>query len=146
LRRLLGGRDAISWRDPGYVLRAFPDVTDLAMVQRLVGQARGEPPARAVELLSAALGLWQGNSLDDLNGSDYFAGEAARLDELRRATRVTLIAARLRLGEHADLIPELEELVRGDPYREELHALLMHALYRDGRQCAALGRYEEVRR
>src|SRR5262249_16028018 len=120
LRRLLDDRDAIRWRDPGYVLRDLQDITDLAMARRLVEQARRELPGRAVELLSAALDLWRGNSLDDLNGSDYFADEAVRLEEFRRATRETLIAARLRLGEHADLIPELVELIRADPYREEL--------------------------
>ena len=40
------------------------------------------------------------------------------------------IEARLALGRHAELVSELEALVREHPYRERLWALLMLALYR----------------
>ena len=43
------------------------------------------------------------------------------------------------------MIGELEALVRAHPLREGLWALLMVALYRDGRQADALATYQRAR-
>jgi predicted ATPase len=51
----------------------------------------------------------------------------------------------LALGRHGDAIPELEALVGAHPYRERLHAHLMLALYRAGRQADALEAYRRAR-
>ena len=53
--------------------------------------------------------------------------------------------ARLAAGQHADVIVELERLTREHPYREELRALHMIALYRSGRQADALRAYQATR-
>ena len=50
------------------------------------------------------------------------------------------------LGRHQQLIHELEVLVAEHPYRERLHAQLMLALYRSGRQVEALRAYQQARR
>ena len=53
-----------------------------------------------------------------------------------------LIEARLALGEHATLVPDLEDPVAEHPLREGLWAQLMLALYRSDRQamrCAPSG-------
>jgi hypothetical protein len=57
----------------------------------------------------------------------------------------TRIDADLHLGCHADVITELRRLVARDPLRERLHAQLMLALYRDGRQAEALAAYQRAR-
>ena len=48
---------------------------------------------------------------------------------------------RLRLGHHRQLVPELEALIAGSPYRERFHAQLMLALYQSGRQADALAAF-----
>ena len=54
--------------------------------------------------------------------------------------------ADLALGRHAELVPELEALVREHPTRERLLGALMLALYRSGRQVEALETYRDARR
>jgi len=61
-----------------------------------------------------------------------------RLEELRTTAREARVEADLRLGRHQELVPELESLVGEDPTRERLTGQLMLALYRCGRQTAAL--------
>src|ERR671915_424784 len=56
------------------------------------------------------------------------------------------IEAELALGRHAELVPELEGLVREQPLRERLRGQLMLALYRCGRQADALEVYRSGRR
>src|SRR5262249_21536756 len=53
--------------------------------------------------------------------------------------------ADLALGRHADLAGELEAIVVAEPLRERLHAQLMLALYRGGRQAEALEAYRDAR-
>ena len=55
------------------------------------------------------------------------------------------IAVDLALGHHAQLIPELEQLVVGHPLRERLRGQLMLALYGSGRQAEALEAYRQAR-
>ena len=49
------------------------------------------------------------------------------------------------MGEHEELVGELEVLVHGSPFRERLWGELMLALYRSGRQAEALRGYARVR-
>ena len=55
------------------------------------------------------------------------------------------VDAELQLGEHGSLIGELEALVAAHPWRERLAAQLMLAMYRCGRQGAALEVYARTR-
>jgi predicted ATPase/class 3 adenylate cyclase/Tfp pilus assembly protein PilF len=72
--------------------------------------------------------------------------EGGRLSELRLETEVERIDAELELGRHASLVGELEALARVHPYHERLHAQLLLALYRSGRQAEALRAYGSFRR
>jgi streptogramin lyase len=56
------------------------------------------------------------------------------------------VDAELALGRHAELVPELEALVREKPLRERRRAQLMLALYRSGRQAEALEAYRSGRK
>jgi hypothetical protein len=71
--------------------------------------------------------------------------EIARLEELRLRVLERWIDARLDLGDHEDLVPELEGLVATHPYREGLRIRQMLALYRSGRQVDALAVFHRAR-
>ena len=53
--------------------------------------------------------------------------------------------ARLAAGEHAQLVPELEQMLVEYPLDERIHGQLMLALYRCGRQADALTVYRRLR-
>jgi DNA-binding SARP family transcriptional activator/tetratricopeptide (TPR) repeat protein len=143
LRQELGER--LVTRAPGYVLRVEDGELDLDRFQRLVDDARGAEPAVSAERFAKALALWRGSPLADL--ADQPAGRAAaHLEELRLAALEERIEADLELGRHAALVPELEELVAREPYRERPRRQLVLALYRSDRQADALDAYTQARR
>ena len=148
LRRALGD-DAVAFEPPGYRLGIDGDGIDAGRFERLVERARGFPqnePDAAEELLGEALGLWRGPALADVAYQDWAAGEAARLDELRLQAEELKASAILRAGRQGEAIGVLESLVRAEPLRERLWALLIIALYRDGRQADSLSTYATARR
>ncbi len=147
LRKALGGaRGRIATRAPGYMLCLDRDELDLYCFERLVSEADGAEPAQAAAKLREALGLWRGAPLDDLSYASFAQPAIRRLEELRLATLEKRIEADLELGRQADLVGELETLVEEHPLREHLHAQLMLALYRCGRQADALAAYQNARR
>jgi hypothetical protein len=103
----------------------------------------GEPRARA---LRAALGVWRGAPLADFAFESFAQGEIRRLEELRLSTLEERIDADLDCGRHTELVGELESLVAEQPFREQLRAQEMLALYRSGRQAEALQAYHDGRR
>jgi len=144
LRKALG-REAIATQAPGYKAVVLPGALDLDVFEALVARARSEDAARSAELLREALDLWRGPALADLDDS-IGRGERAQLEEQRAAAVEQRIDAELALGRHAELLPELEALVREDPLRERRRAQLMLALYRSGRQAEALEIYRSGRK
>jgi YVTN family beta-propeller protein len=142
LRRVLPP-EAIVTYGSGYLLRVTD--TDAAEFERLLTRARAEDPADAVRTLRAALALWRGRPLADVEYEGWAQGEISRLDELRLVTLEDRIAADLALGLQADVVAELESLVVAHPLRERLRSLLMLALYRCDRQVEALDVYRATR-
>lgn len=153
LRRRLaevGAQDALVTRKAGYGLFLRPDQVDAARFEGLLALGKAARSAgqlqRAAELLSEALGLWRGALLEDLGSPDFGATEAARLAELRLVALEQRVDTALALGDHHEVIAELEGLVAAHPFRERLHCQLMVALYRSGRQADALAVSAAVRR
>ena len=99
----------------------------------------------AVAELDAALALWRGRPFEDHPDHPSLQAEALRLEELRLAAIEAQCKARLALGEHQRVVADLERLTREHPYREELRALQMLALYRSGRQADALRAFQATR-
>jgi ABC-2 type transport system ATP-binding protein len=118
---------------------------DVHRFRELVTEARTEArDAKRLFLLRRALALWRGPPLADLKApstEDMCRG----LDELRLAAWEDLLDTELRLGRHGTVVDELVELVAQYPHRQRLTALLMLALYRDGRAPEALRTYRQVR-
>ena len=145
LRTVLG-KAAIVARPPGYLLDLGDDGTDVLLAERLLRQGvQSADPARAVADLREALALWRGRPLADLAGLAWLEQQAGRLDLLREQIRHALSDARLAAGEHRQLVPELEQAVADHPLDEQVHAQLMTALYRSGRQADALAVYQRLR-
>jgi len=138
------GRDAIVTQAPGYLVRLEPGCLDLERFEQLVADARGLGAEGSSEKLRAALGLWRGPPLADLDDS-VARPERAQLEEQRASAVEQRIDADLELGRHAELVPELEALVREEPLRERRRAQLMLALYQSGRQAEALDVYRRGR-
>ena len=146
LRQVLGNKAAIVARPPGYLLDLGDGVTDVQAAERLIreGMQPGDLASRARQL-QAALALWRGRPLMDVAGLAWLEEQAGRLDQLWLQASRALIEVRLALGEHAQLLAELERLSTDHPFDEQIHAQLMLALYRAGRQADALAAYQRLR-
>jgi YVTN family beta-propeller protein len=148
LRKALGGdASALRTTTPGYMLNVEAGALDLDRFTALRAQAEAtDDEERRAALLREALELWRDAPLADLSDEPFAASAVARLEEQRLEALEQRIEADLSLGRHGLLVPELEALVAEHPYRERLHAQLMLALYRSGRQAEALETYRRARR
>ena len=140
------GPELLATKPWGYVLRAEPEAVDLQRFETLLVEAKPLPAQERREKLGAALALWRGPALADVRQEPGLAVEAEHLDERRLAALEQRIDADLELGEHEELVPQLETLVGEHPLRERLRGQLILALYRSGRQAEALETYRETRR
>lgn len=131
---------------PGYALRLPPQSVDAWRFEDLLDQARAVADPRAVRsLLAEALGLWRGPAFAEVADEPWAAAETARLNELRLVASELRVAAGLRTGDAAAVVPEAERLTIDEPLREEgwrLHAL---ALWSSGRQADALATLRRAR-
>ena len=149
LRASLGGSAPVRRTDRGYVLEVPASAVDALEFERLIREggellARGAA-RRARERLTAALALWRGRAFGEVGSEGTLAAAGERLEELRHLAIERRIEAELALGRGADLVDELESLVREQPFRERLWHHLMLALYRAGRQADALAAYHRAR-
>jgi DNA-binding SARP family transcriptional activator/tetratricopeptide (TPR) repeat protein len=141
--------ESLRTRPGGYVLEVAPGELDALRFEFAVQEVSGAQdaaPSWVASQLGEALAWWRGPALADFEGESWAQPEAARLEELRVAAVERLTDARLALGEHVALVPELEVLVAKHPLREGLWAQLMLALYRSDRQADALRTYGRLRR
>jgi DNA-binding SARP family transcriptional activator/class 3 adenylate cyclase len=148
LRKVLGDGRLIT-RGRGYSLHAEPGQLDVDRFESLVTEGRRalheRDPRTAAGRLREALALWRGPPFADFSYQSFAQSEIARLEESRLAALEERIDAELALGEHAQLVGELEALVREHASRERFIAQLMLALYRAGRQAEALAAYQHAR-
>ena len=149
LRAALGDPDVVVTTPAGYRLDVGFEQFDLGRFEHEVGAARGAlaaaEPERASKLLRAALALWRGSPLAEFACAPFAVAEIGRLEELRMAVVELRMEAELAAGRDAELVAELQRLTSEHPWRERLHAQLMLALYRGGRQADALSAYGRAR-
>jgi DNA-binding SARP family transcriptional activator len=151
LRRLIGDGDGeiLVTRAPGYLVVLGPGALDADRFAGLVAAGRkalaGGEPARAVDLLTEALGCWRGRALVDVPPTQQITAEAGQLEESRLEAVELRAEAIMACGRHAEVVPELGRLVADWPLREKLWVLLMLALYGAGRQAEALDVYTRAR-
>ncbi|MFB9907088.1 AfsR/SARP family transcriptional regulator [Allokutzneria oryzae] len=143
LRTLLADPDfAIRAVPGGYRLDIDPEQVDLGRFIRLVELAGRQEDWVAVPLYREALALWRGRPLAMV---EHTAPLTRALTERYLLELENSIEARLRLGEHQQLVPELITASHENPLRPRLTAALMTALYRAGRAAEALRYYEHTR-
>ena len=149
LRKVLEPHGVLVTRAPGYAVEISPEQLDLERFRTLVERARRElgdgSADSAAHTLRDALALWRGRPLADLANEPFAADASRALDEERLAALEARIDADLACGRHTEVVSELTALARAEPLRERLRAQLMLALYRCGRQSAALEVYAEAR-
>ncbi len=142
-------RDVLRTREPGWVLDVDVAAVDALEFEALTARARrrmerGEFEAAAADL-AEAVGLWRGSALADVVEAGYLSADATRLDEARLDAIEDLAEAELAVGRPAEALARLEPHVEANPFRERAWGQLMIALYRLGRQAAALRTFQRVR-
>ena len=147
-QRRAPGRVVVS-TGAGYRLVLGPGQLDVWDVEAHRDRARrlleAGRAAEAVTAFGAALRLWRGKPLAGVPGP-FAEGHRVRLDELWLTVVEDQAEAMLRAGEHRALLAELLATAAEHPYRERLCALVMIALYRDGRRTEALDAFAATRR
>jgi DNA-binding SARP family transcriptional activator len=152
LRHALGevGGARISTQPHGYRISVDSHELDLLQFEDLLAAARScirsTSWADAVLKASSALALWRDQALADVESDLLARRDVPRLAELRMQAAEMRIEAELHLGRQAEAIGELRQLVAASPLWERLYALLMLALYYDGRPADALAAYQQARR
>ncbi|WP_326563046.1 BTAD domain-containing putative transcriptional regulator [Micromonospora sp. NBC_01796] len=134
--------------DTGYQLRVSAENLDTELFERRVRRATAARTqgrlGEAADELRQALALWRGEPLVGFTGT-FFDSARARLIEGRAAALESWAETELNLGRHKEMVTDLIQAVGRFPVREQLHGLLMLALYRSGRQAEALAAFREVR-
>jgi DNA-binding NarL/FixJ family response regulator/DNA-binding winged helix-turn-helix (wHTH) protein len=143
------GHDMIATVAGGYRLELEPERLDREHMQRLLADARGHVAAgeleRAAELFREVLALWRGPTIPDLPFESSARVEVEQLDEVRLSALMERIDCDLALGQHEQVLAEVNVLVREHPLHERFRAQQMLALYRADRQADALAAYRQAR-
>ena len=144
------GSAAVVTTPHGYRLVLGGDGVDAVRFERLVGRGhqflRQGDADRAVHALREALALWRGRPLAELQEWEPGRFEAERLEAMRREAEEAVIDASLRIGLHAETVPEARAKVAQEPLRERRWALLALAEYLSGDQADALRTLRQARR
>ena len=149
LRKALGDPDVLVTTPAGYYLRVRRGELDVEHFERLVGEGREALATGraddAAATLREALELWRGPPLAELSATPFAPAEITRMEEQHLAAVEVRVEADLAAGRHGELVGELQRLTGEHPWRERMHAQLMLALYRSGRQADALEAYRHAR-
>jgi DNA-binding SARP family transcriptional activator len=148
LRRLLPAQRLVA-DERGHCLEivAGRDHVDVDRFRRLVREAaHTRDDLTTAHLLHDALAIWGSGRLNELlPATAAMTALITGLAEEHRDARNALIQARLALGEHRDLLPDLHAWVSAEPVDERLWADLMLALYRCGLKADALRAFAQAR-
>lgn len=132
----------------GYQLLVDDDELDAATVTHQMERIRSHAecdPHRTVTELRSLLKLWRGPTLVGVTCGPICRAAAIRYDELRIAAWEMLFDAELRSGNHARMIPEIQDVLARHSFNERFWQQFIVALYRSGRQVDALNVYRNLR-
>jgi DNA-binding SARP family transcriptional activator len=149
LRKLLAPADRLLRDNAGYRLEVRPGELDLDAFRLLA--ARGlralheRDPRTAADRLGRALALWREPAFEDVPATAGLSPVMRRMLDERQVAYEGLIDAKIGLGQHRNLVPELQAAVAEHPARERFGEQLMLVLYRIGRRIDALHVYGRIR-
>jgi LuxR family transcriptional regulator, maltose regulon positive regulatory protein len=103
-------------------------------------------PRRAAERYRQALDLYRGDFLEEARYEDFTEGEREHLRDLYLRGAVELLKLHTAARRWDVIIPLARRALQHDPYREEFHWQLVHALLRAGCRREALDAYMEYER
>ena len=148
LRQALGQSIEFRPESAGYLLESAGITVDAVEFEQLVESAEellDDDPAGALGLFDDALKLWRGDPVAAELDIRPLDGRLAALREMRIGAKSNRLDARLRLGQHGKCCAEAEALADENPYREDIRAVHLLALYRSGRQTEALAAFRRTR-
>ncbi|WP_084579915.1 BTAD domain-containing putative transcriptional regulator [Kutzneria sp. 744] len=153
LRRLLAADDStvsvLHTRHVGYALTLPEQDVDAGRFGRLVARGRSELDSghieSAAETLRAALAVWRGSALSDVDAGPVLGHHIRSLEETKVGVIDQRMEVELMLGHHHEVINDLSTLVRDYPAHEGLHVKLMMALHLLGRRSEALHVFQRIR-
>ncbi|MEV6444668.1 tetratricopeptide repeat protein [Amycolatopsis sp. NPDC051716] len=137
----VAGDVTIETTPTGYLLRVDEDQLDTARFVRLRTEAAAAlagDPRRAITLLRAAVGLWRGKFLEDIDIDRVGGAEVISPDESYLDAVGDLAELELESGDHRSARDRLRPLVQADPAGQRHAELLMRALLAGGDRTAAL--------
>ena len=150
LRRLFGkygvSGNAIEAVPGGYRLTADAETLDLVEFRELLDRGySSDDPERELELLRAALALWQPPLLPNVHSDLLHRDEVPRLQEdwLRAIERV--FDLELAAGRHREALAEIRPAARAHPLHERFTEQLIEALHLGGRRAEALAEYRRAK-
>lgn len=129
------GAEFVIHYEPGaYALDIDPGRVDVHRFHQEAAAGRaaleGGRPVVAAEHLRRALALWRGPALEEFSERNFARLASSRLDEARLAAGEGLAEAELATDHPAAALQVLHPLMAVDPFREQLWAHRMTALYR----------------
>ncbi|MGW4521322.1 AfsR/SARP family transcriptional regulator [Amycolatopsis sp. NPDC004378] len=142
-------RDVIIETTPtGYMLRIGDDQLDTLRFYRLCAEAadvRNTDPHQAVALLRAAVKLWRGKFLEDID-IDRVGGTEVIVPEETYAEAVgDLAELELEIGDHRSARQRLRPILQADPASQKHAELLIRALLAGGDRVGALRVFHSTR-
>jgi DNA-binding SARP family transcriptional activator len=151
LRKTLGEDGLIVRESFGYRLDMNADDIDVLAFEALAGACgTATSPAgwqRTLELLTRASALWRGTPFADIPSDHLRREHTHRLEAQFSLVRAKRAEAVIRISPPraaAEVLHDLESLIRENPGDEHLRLLLMLALYRSGRQAEALAAFRDA--
>jgi DNA-binding SARP family transcriptional activator len=134
---------------PGYRLNLGQhhlDVTQFRSLSHLgISAFRDGDYSLAAKFLREASELWRDTSLPDFPETPAMKSVTHSLVEEFQVLRDTLYDARLAIGEHREVIPELRAATFGNPGNERTWLRLMLALYRSDMRTQSLDTFRQAR-
>jgi predicted ATPase/DNA-binding SARP family transcriptional activator len=146
LRKILPATTPLVTDEGGYRLVVGSVDLDAWRFEQLLATAANARGEQALRFVDDALRLWRGPALEEFIDRPFAQTEGRRLEELRGAAREQQAALLLATGRPAEAAAAATAALAEQPERERARALLMEALYHQGRHTDALDVYQSWRR